>query len=591
MTIINAHQVNEGKGDDLYLGMTVDLKTADGRIIRNVSADDAGLSYASAGVYQLLMTAGQTYELFDEGGKSGSKLSLMLNSYKGGNVGEYMKRFEQMYNAGYDKQAFTGNENGDDRIIYDAGAEAGQAAESKRLAKLKEAPKTNGEVTMAADLDMSKLTDTQKKAVDALKVLAKVTGVNFRLYTSKSEAQDDGYSRLTSENGRYDAKTNTIGIDLYSGADYIKDGVLFVKNADGKYQAAAQYTILQTAAHELTHYLEAYSPEGYASMRMFIQEQMGVDEFQRQVRAKAGVYTRGGERLTYGGAVSEVIADACSQMLNDTEAIAELAKQDKALYEEVRDFVDNYTERINEALNTDYRTPQEASLMRDKARDSANFYVRELAKRWDIALKEAVSRTKGTRADANATDTAAESHIGAEQLSIRQFSDAVGYQLKLNENGYAYAIVDPATGKEVTHVTEDVISKTPMGTLIDAALANKTIDEATAKKQREMFANLMNLVIKYKDSGMVWELAGANMFSAMKQNADAQYGTTIDFGTICSKTQAIVDELSAVMLKKGRGLTRQEVLDVYWATARSKQSVPCPVCYVFSRWMGVPSLL
>lgn len=183
-----------------------------------------------------------------------------------------------------------------------------------------------------------------------------------------------------------------------------------------------------------------------------------------------------------------------------------------------------------------------------------------------------------------------ENHPKSNQYSITQLAEAVGLKLDTNEDGVPYRMVDK-NGREVTKIEPEQMVNTPMGALVQTALRAGSIDQATADAQMKMFADLASLAAQYKDQAMIWEIAGAELFSAIKNNSDKQYSTTVDFGTICAKTQAIVDVMSQTMLKLGRGLTRDEVLDVYYSTANADLSVPCPVCYVFSRWMGVPNLL
>lgn len=181
----------------------------------------------------------------------------------------------------------------------------------------------------------------------------------------------------------------------------------------------------------------------------------------------------------------------------------------------------------------------------------------------------------------------------AVQYSIDQFSQSNGFKLVLNSEGMPYSIVDPATGKEVRpkDITPERVKNTPQGRMIAAAEKTGVIDAKTADAQRRFTADVMRLCVQYKDQATVWEITGASAFSSFKSNSDSQYGSTVDFGTICSKTQPIVDVMSNTMVEKGRGLKRDEVLKVYDAVAKTGLSVPCPVCYVFSRWVGVPSLL
>ena len=183
-------------------------------------------------------------------------------------------------------------------------------------------------------------------------------------------------------------------------------------------------------------------------------------------------------------------------------------------------------------------------------------------------------------------------HPAGDQFSIPQFAQSVG--LYFDENtGFLY---DKKGGRQLTKddINIGMIEQTPVGRLIDAGITGEQ-----NQKAKQMMTDLMKLCVEYNDSNLVWEIAATTLsstFSAVKSNSDKQYSNTIDFGTICAKTQEIVNVMSDVMLqrvKEGKtgGLTRKEVMKVYDATHNANLTVPCPVCYVFSRWMGVPSLL
>ena len=214
----------------------------------------------------------------------------------------------------------------------------------------------------------------------------------------------------------------------------------------------------------------------------------------------------------------------------------------------------------------------------------------DMIRKAEKAFRKALEKSADPRARSLQQVAVTSEHPNAEQFSISQFARAAGLQMRTNSDGAPYAIVD-ADGNEVKNVTPDMIKASPMGKLITTAQNNGAIDADTAQKQYDMFAELMTMVAEYKDPAMIWESAGSELFSAIKSNSDAQYSTTVDFGTICSKTREVVNVMSETMLKKGRGLTREEVIDAYNNTHKAGMAVPCPVCYVFSRWMGVPSLL
>lgn len=214
----------------------------------------------------------------------------------------------------------------------------------------------------------------------------------------------------------------------------------------------------------------------------------------------------------------------------------------------------------------------------------------ENLRRVENLMRKALDDVERKRRSEYRAAAKASAHPGGVQFSVSQLAEATGLDVRLNDDGVPYSLIDK-DGNEVTSVTPDMLKSTPVGNLIRAAQTVGTINQATADAQMKLFADLATLAAQYKDQAMVWEIAGSQMFSAIKDNSDKQYGTTVDFGTICAKTQAIVDVMSETMVKLGRGLTREEVIDAYRETAGVGYNVPCPVCYVFSRWMGVPSLL
>ena len=182
-------------------------------------------------------------------------------------------------------------------------------------------------------------------------------------------------------------------------------------------------------------------------------------------------------------------------------------------------------------------------------------------------------------------------HAQLERFSVSSMAQGGGFDLELNKDGYPYTLINKATGERVTNVTGDMMKGTPLGDIVQMAVDNGGISETEARKQRQMLADAMNMIVKYNDAAVVWELVGSQMFSAIKSNSDKQYNKTIDFSTICKKTMAIVDAMSETMKRLGRGLTRREVEAVYLETGKAGEATPCPVCYVFSRWMGIGNLL
>lgn len=179
---------------------------------------------------------------------------------------------------------------------------------------------------------------------------------------------------------------------------------------------------------------------------------------------------------------------------------------------------------------------------------------------------------------------------GIVNHSISSTAEAAGIQAVRDEKSGRITFLDG--GVPIDKVTaEHIRDRSALGVLIKTALDNKFISSADAKIQFESAAEIMNMIMTTQDPDMVWQFVGASMFSAVKSNADGQYGTTVDFSTICRKTQDMITAMSHAMKKLGRGLTKDEVTQLQKKLIEEGTPVPCPVCYVFSRWAGIGAVL
>ncbi len=216
-----------------------------------------------------------------------------------------------------------------------------------------------------------RLSDTQKQSVAAIKQLARVTGVNFVFF----ESQADNTGRYTAENGHYDVQTGTIYLDLNSGKNSTTD--------------LAEYAILRTAGHELTHFMEHSSKEGYAALRDFVTTELNRrgEDFDALVVKKMDNAARSGAPLTRAGAISEVVADASELMLRDTKAIERLARKDQGLMAKIKGFIQSFVQKVRDAFSGVDAVHEEARVMMQELAE-------EFQKKWDFALEEAVEQAR-----------------------------------------------------------------------------------------------------------------------------------------------------------------------------------------------------
>ena len=551
---------------------------------------------------------------------SAAEANVMIGAYKqyGGKVEPFIAGFEKAYLAGYSgiNMPKTGLPDGIARVAYDQGKREAQSDEAARVERTKLGKRTSaatvgwlGEVNSDADVKglpesgnldeaVRSMTASQQNIVEFIREFAKQANINIVLFASKP-GKDGKY---TTQNGSYDHKTDTIYLDINAGVQ-TEQG----RRGASKYGTLGDFLLL-TMGHEVTHAIEAHSPVAYAKYKQAVKEALkerGYD-WAMLVRKKINNALDNGQKLTYYEAEAEIVADASEYMLQESEFVQNM---DKSLAGQVRAAVRSFIDKINETFRRLTNRGHVESRALREMRDDVQSYFKGLSELWNAGLLEMVNADFATvteegseRNDVAQSSTTAKPEIGEgsapdgahpmmRQLSTRQLAESLGYELRMLEGtDVPYAIVD-SSGREVTSFTSEQIKNTPLGGLIEAAVAAGNIDVQTQQEQLKMIADLATLAAQYKDQAMVWEIAGSQLYSAIKNNSDKQYNKTVDFGTICSKTQAVVDVLSDTMLKLDRGLTREEVITAYNKTAKNGLSVPCGPCYVFSRWMGVPGLL
>ena len=393
---------------------------------------------------------------------------------------------------------------------------------------------------------------------------------------------------VVSANGWYVAGTNQIWIDLNAGN-------------------FGEGTMVRTAAHEISHYIKQWSPQKWRAMADMVMEEFaknGVDTesmLNKQVakikrRYKNNKQAMPSEAKLLDMAHEELVSDALTDMLTDgsiVNFIAEVKAKDESLGKKIKAAVKSLLKKWGLIID-DYNG---RSL--DTAEAQALSQLENTFKKLQVMYRDAFMDANATVATiAEGGDVTGDTDIdGAENdhlLSDRSMVEGAGLRfIPTKEDGkriLEYRVED-ADGNVVTEVDEEMIKDSPLGNLVASAVEGKYISEADAEVQYKFLAELVNMCLQYKGIAPVWETAGTLVFSAIKNNKDKQYGKTIDFSTVCKKTQAIVDAMSGAMLRLGRGLTRAEVETIYLEVGKAGEETPCPVCYVFSRWMGIGGIL
>lgn len=262
---------------------------------------------------------------------------------------------------------------------------------------------TVGGVTYAP-VTQEAMTRRQRDSVDVMRKLARVTGVDVVFYQSRANEK----GKYTAANGFY--RDGTVYLDINAG-----------KNAVGDLSETA---VLLTAAHELTHFIQEYSPAQYEQLRDFVVERL-MEAEDVDLDALVQRHQKDQPGLSYDQALDEVVADGCQMMLKDSQAAAALAKQNRSLAGNIRSWLRKWVKRLQEAMRGLTARSREARAMEQ--------YAGELQKIWDNALVRAAENRQRAQSGPDTGASAAQ-----VRYEVRESKDkdivSVKQQLKASES-------------------------------------------------------------------------------------------------------------------------------------------------------------
>lgn len=178
-------------------------------------------------------------------------------------------------------------------------------------------------------------------------------------------------------------RTNVYGYEM-------KDGTIYL-NAAGLNRNGMNHHMLVTMAHEMTHWLEQNSLEGYKDLRTFALDSLrkeGKNIAQLMIRTinnHNAQLAETGETLDMNGAMAEIVAKSCENILSSQEMANALKDVNPSLYNKVKSFVKNFVARVNAAIQgMDPSLSEEAMTLKK--------YTDDIAKLWLKASNEAWKR-------------------------------------------------------------------------------------------------------------------------------------------------------------------------------------------------------
>ena len=330
--------------------------------------------------------------------KYGAYASAMRGNYlEGQDVEEYDRAFQTAYDmgkSGLNKdalsrvEALSGLIQSQREIAYEIGQAAADSEAKAQSSKNAAAANgktgwhkgvVRGEGVKIADLTRT-FNDPQRKAYSALSTIAEATGIDIVLY--KSQANEDG--EFQGEQGRFNWSENTIYIDINAGLNGEKD----VGNL-------AKYTMLRTYGHEFTHFIEKWNPEQYNDFRKAVFSTMENPE--DLIETRLAQDSTG--NMTYDQASREVVAEAMTDILEDSQFLQQLAEKHTSVFETLRSKLKEFVENLKSYFKSLAKNgSREAKQLKKEVGDSIS-YLEGIVKQFDEIAVQAVENYQKTVAE------------------------------------------------------------------------------------------------------------------------------------------------------------------------------------------------
>lgn len=245
-----------------------------------------------------------------------------------------------------------------------------------------------GSVTWASNIDMS--TKNAKRARTLGKMIAQAIGVDVRLVKGSGQME-----------GSYRDGVLTLDVDQ-------------LQRRPGE---TVQGAIMRVASHELTHFIQDKNAGDYKALKNFcfghILEAHTQEEINRQLDAIIESNKNAGKELSPEAAIDEMVANACEQMLLNSDILSELYKQNASLAQKIAAKFTEFLDNMQQAIGSGKRSA-EAEWMHDA--------VSELREKWNAALAVAAKNNKAL-GDSSTKNTATED--GATRYSLADAKKSV----------------------------------------------------------------------------------------------------------------------------------------------------------------------
>ncbi len=288
-------------------------------------------------------------------GENGRK--VFVENYDGNlSIDDYQTAYGRYYDAGrYNADMDTAEKSMLASMMTPEQATAAYkaGAQDRNLAIQTQPEYRQGEARTGSAEDLTGQASAAQKAL--AQSLGKKTGLRFELVDSSTAS------------GSYEAKSGVVRLNINS------------KN------------ILQTASHELTHFIQDYAPTEYGAYKQMaanvLMDRDGVtaDELVRNYEAR---YAAAGQNLSRDQIWDEIVSDGTGMMLNDENLIKQVTSENRSLAQKIVDFISDMIDSIK-ALISGEGISKSAKYLHENLQDFEN--IRDM---WAHGIEEASKKYK-----------------------------------------------------------------------------------------------------------------------------------------------------------------------------------------------------
>lgn len=371
-------------------------------------------------------------------------------------------------------------------------------------------------------IDYKSLSAQQRRDVDITEAIAIAGGIKVVFF----ESQADERGNYTRENGRWEAATRTIYLDVNAGRNKATDSM-------------SETALLRTLSHELTHAMQTLAGDEYRQLReavLDVLERTSGNELEVLIQQKM---ERDKTIETRDRAIDEVVAEACETMLRDSKAAEVL----QTLHpKEARTFID---------------------LVKDLLRDIKN------------AIKNAYGRTRSREAQIiekeidKIADKWTDAFVKLSMVSGREIAISEETQKRIDDDQPISGIDEIKNSicfDEKYMAAAEAKNKT-FGFVSSAVMAKAAKDRATV---RDFFRDPKNKELLKLPA----DVTGKTFFP------NASYVGTEENTTVCIRSLAAQQLMDAISKQLGRPLVLQDTLLMSQEVAALTDKPECFYCYV-----------